>query len=37
MWAHLSRYVLPEVALNTAKLLAGVAILTGIIGTRWHG
>ena len=28
VWAHLSRYVLPEVALNTAKLVAGVAILT---------
>ncbi|MEQ1579831.1 MAG: iron ABC transporter permease [Steroidobacteraceae bacterium] len=33
VWAHLSRYVLPEVALNTVKLLAGVAVLTGIIGT----
>ncbi len=33
VWAHLSRYVLPEVVLNTVRLLAGVVILTGIIGT----
>lgn len=33
VWAHLSRYVLPEVILNTVRLLVGVVILTGVIGT----
>lgn len=33
VWAHLSRYVLPEVTINTLKLLFGVALLSGVIGT----
>jgi iron(III) transport system permease protein len=33
VWSHLSRYVLPEVVLNTVRLLAGVVLLTGVIGT----
>lgn len=33
VWAHLSRYVLPEVTVNTIKLLLGVALLSGVIGT----
>ncbi|HEY0681167.1 MAG TPA: iron ABC transporter permease [Steroidobacter sp.] len=33
VWAHLARYVLPEVTANTIKLLVGVAVLSGIIGT----
>ena len=33
VWAHLARYVLPEVTANTIKLLLGVAVLSGIIGT----
>lgn len=33
VWAHLSRYVLPEVVLNTVRLLAGVVMLTAVIGT----
>ncbi len=33
VWAHLSRYVLPEVTINTIKLLIGVALLSGIVGT----
>lgn len=33
VWAHLVRYVLPEVTANTLKLLLGVALLSGVIGT----
>jgi iron(III) transport system permease protein len=33
VWAHLARYVLPEVTANTLKLLIGVAVLSGTIGT----
>ncbi len=33
VWSHLVRYVLPEVLANTAKLLVGVAILAGVLGT----
>lgn len=33
VWAHLVRYVLPEVTANTIKLLFGVALLSGVIGT----
>jgi len=33
VWAHLSRYVLPEVTFNTIKLLVGVAVLSGALGT----
>ncbi|GFE83978.1 binding-protein-dependent transport system inner membrane protein [Steroidobacter agaridevorans] len=33
VWAHLSRYVLPEVTINTIKLLIGVALLSGVVGT----
>lgn len=33
VWAHLARYVLPEVTINTIKLLVGVALLSGIVGT----
>lgn len=33
VWAHLARYVLPEVTANTIKLLVGVALLSGTLGT----
>jgi iron(III) transport system permease protein len=33
VWAHLARYVLPEVTVNTIKLMFGVALLSGIVGT----
>jgi iron(III) transport system permease protein len=33
VWAHLARYVLPEVTINTIKLLLGVALLSGVLGT----
>jgi iron(III) transport system permease protein len=33
VWAHLTRYVLPEVVLNTIKLVIGVAIVAGSLGT----
>lgn len=33
VWSHLARYVLPGVLVNTAKLLVGVAILAGVLGT----
>ena len=33
VWAHLSQYVLPEVIVNTLKLVIGVALLAGVIGT----
>lgn len=33
VWAHLARYVLPEVTFNTLKLLLGVALLSGVLGT----
>jgi iron(III) transport system permease protein len=33
VWSHLARYVLPEVLANTAKLVIGVALLGGVIGT----
>ncbi|MDM0104215.1 iron ABC transporter permease [Variovorax sp. J22R24] len=32
-WAHLARHVLPQAALNTALLLAGVGVLVLVIGT----
>lgn len=33
VWAHLARYVLPEVLANTAKLVIGVAVVGGVLGT----
>ncbi|MFL6577369.1 MAG: ABC transporter permease, partial [Povalibacter sp.] len=33
VWSHLSRYVLPEVIANTLKLVVGVAIVAGALGT----
>lgn len=33
VWTHLARYVLPDVIANTAKLLLGVAIVAGVLGT----
>jgi iron(III) transport system permease protein len=33
IWAHLAEYVLPRVLLNTLKLVLGVAIAAGILGT----
>ncbi len=33
VWSHLARYVLPEVTANTLKLVIGVAVLSGIVGT----
>jgi iron(III) transport system permease protein len=33
VWSHLARYVLPEVTANTIKLVLGVALLSGVIGT----
>lgn len=33
VWAHLARYVLPEVTVNTIKLVLGVALFSGAIGT----
>lgn len=33
VWEHLVRYVLPAVLANTAKLVIGVALLGGFIGT----
>lgn len=33
VWAHLARYVLPEVVLNTIKLVVGVGVLAGLLGT----
>lgn len=33
VWAHLGRYILPDVIFNTVRLLVGVAIITGILGT----
>jgi iron(III) transport system permease protein len=33
VWSHLARYVLPEVLANTLKLVVGVAILAGALGT----
>jgi iron(III) transport system permease protein len=37
IWAHLARYVLPEAFVQTALLLAGVAVVTIVIGagTAW--
>ncbi|CAN7333502.1 iron ABC transporter permease [Variovorax sp. LjRoot84] len=32
-WAHLAEHVLPQAALNTAMLLAGVGVLVLVIGT----
>lgn len=32
-WTHLATHVLPEAALNTALLLAGVGVLTLLVGT----
>lgn len=33
VWAHLARYVLPGVVANTVKLVVGVALLAGTLGT----
>lgn len=33
VWSHLARYVLPEVLANTARLVIGVALLGGVLGT----
>jgi iron(III) transport system permease protein len=33
VWAHLARYVLPEVVLNTLQLVVGVAVVTTVLGT----
>jgi iron(III) transport system permease protein len=33
VWSHLARFVLPEVIANTIKLLVGVALLAGTLGT----
>jgi len=33
VWSHLSRHVLPHVLVNTATLVAGVAIVAGVLGT----
>jgi len=33
VWAHLARYVLPEVVANTVKLVVGVALIGGMLGT----
>lgn len=33
VWSHLARYVLPEVIANTLKLVIGVALLGGVLGT----
>lgn len=33
VWSHLSRYVLPEVIANTVKLVVGVALIGGFLGT----
>lgn len=33
VWAHLSRHVLPDVVANTLKLVLGVALLAGVLGT----
>lgn len=33
VWAHLTRYVLPDVIANTLKLVVGVALLGGALGT----
>ncbi len=33
VWAHLAQYVLPEVVANTVKLVIGVALIGGTLGT----
>lgn len=33
VWSHLARFVLPEVIVNTLKLVVGVALLAGSVGT----
>lgn len=33
VWSHLATYVLPDVVANTAKLVLGVAIVAGTLGT----
>lgn len=33
VWSHLARFVLPEVIANTIKLVVGVALLAGTLGT----
>lgn len=33
VWSHLSRYVLPDVIANTVKLVVGVALIGGVLGT----
>ena len=37
LWPHLARYVLPNAALNTLTLLAGVAVIAAMagVGTAW--
>lgn len=33
VWSHLARYVLPDVIANTVKLVVGVALIGGTLGT----
>ena len=33
VWLHLARYVLPEIIANTIRLVIGVAVLSGALGT----
>lgn len=33
VWAHLAQYVLPDVTINTVKLVIGVALIAGTLGT----
>ncbi|HEY5807694.1 MAG TPA: iron ABC transporter permease [Povalibacter sp.] len=33
VWTHLTRYVLPDVIVNTVKLVVGVMLLGGVLGT----
>jgi iron(III) transport system permease protein len=33
VWSHLARYVMPQAAVNTIKLVIGVALFSSVIGT----
>src|SRR5262245_2360661 len=33
VWAHLARYVLPDVIVNTIVLVVGVGVIGGVLGT----
>src|SRR5688500_9774890 len=33
IWAHLAEHVLPDVVLNTLKLVLGVGLAAGVLGT----